>query len=98
MRQVAAAFMAFVFLSSAAWTFTHEEKVEGCHYWLKEEFVKGNCRAPISSRAYTTQCTCSRFLGEEENDDLVYQIAIYMARWMMKTTAMKRECIHEWYR
>ncbi len=29
MRQVAAALMAIVFLSSAAWTFTHEEDVEG---------------------------------------------------------------------
>ena len=39
MRQVAAAFMALVFLSSAAWTFTHEDHVEG---WLVGQIPVNN--------------------------------------------------------
>jgi M6 family metalloprotease-like protein len=84
MRQVAAAFMAFVFLSSAVWTFTHEEKVEG---WLVGQIVVDNdepsMQLPLQDREHWLvvvvdfeQNTANNGWGIEEADNMLNQAVV----------------------
>jgi len=84
MRQVAAAFMAFVFLSSAAWTFTHEEKVEG---WLVGQIVVSNdepsVQLPLQDQEHWLvvvvdfeQNTANNGWGIEEADNMLNQAVV----------------------
>ena len=84
MRQVAAAFMAFVFLSSAAWTFTHEEKVEG---WLVGQIVVDNdepsVQLPLQDQEHWLvvvvdfeQNTANNGWGVEEADNMLNQAVV----------------------
>lgn len=84
MRQVAAAFMAFVFLSSAAWTFTHEEKVEG---WLVGQIAVENdepsVQLPLQDREHWLvvvvdfeQNTANNGWGIEEADNMLNQAVV----------------------
>lgn len=84
MRQVAAAFMAFVFLSSAAWTFTNEEKVEG---WLAGQIVVSNdepsSQLPLQDREQWLvvvvdfeQNTANNGWGTEEADNMLNQAVV----------------------
>ncbi|DAC09197.1 MAG TPA: hypothetical protein D7H88_01815 [Candidatus Poseidoniales archaeon] len=84
MRQVAAAFMAFVFLSSAAWTFTHEEKVEG---WLVGQIVVDNdepsVQLPLQDQEHWLvvvvdfeQNTANNGWGIEEADNMLNQAVV----------------------
>ena len=84
MRQVAAAFMAFVFLSSAAWTFTNEEKVEG---WLVGQVVVSNdepsSQLPLQDREQWLvvvvdfeQNTANNGWGTEEADNMLNQAVV----------------------
>jgi M6 family metalloprotease-like protein len=84
MRQVSAVLLALVFLSSAAWTFTHEEKVEG---WLVGQIVVSNdessVQVPLQDKEHWLvvvvdfeQNTANNGWGIDEADNMLNQAVV----------------------
>lgn len=76
--------------------FDTAEAVDQCYHWILNQFTPLNCYRPKGLSHRRTQCTCMRFLQEQENTGKAMQVAEYMVHFTSLGREAKRSLLHEW--
>ena len=76
--------------------FSTAEAVDQCYHWILNQFAPLNCYRPKGLSNRGTQCTCMRFLQEQENTGKAMQVAEYMVHFTSLGREAKRSLLHEW--
>ena len=76
--------------------FDEEEAVGLCLNFVRTDIALSNCRRQRGVSNTFTQCTCMRFLAEEDAEHTATAVAEYMVRFAGMTLKTKREVVLEW--
>lgn len=76
--------------------FDEEEAVGSCFNFLRTHIAVSNCRRQRGVSSTLTQCTCMRFLAEEDAEPTAMAVAEYMVRFAGMSLRTKRELVLDW--
>jgi hypothetical protein len=76
--------------------FSAADAVDEVLHWIVTEFAVNNCRQPSGSSQLTTNCTCVRFLANEDNERTAMYLAEYLVRYAGMSMDIKRDLLYDW--
>ena len=76
--------------------FNAEEAADLCFNFIRDNIAVSNCRRQKGISSQSTQCTCVRFLAEQDGINTAMAVAEYMVRFAGMDLKTRRELILEW--